>query len=84
MTYALELRSIGETASRHQIIPFVSPFLRELVNHYRLSEMPYSVRTVHLLSVEMNPGEMQFTLAKSVHSTARDFARCTTAAFEAL
>jgi len=36
------------------------------------------------LSVSMNPGEIQFTLANSVHSTAKLLAKCTTAALLAL
>src|SRR5215469_1528284 len=39
---------------------------------------------LHLLSVSMNPGEIQLTLAKSTHSTARLLARCRAAALEAL
>src|SRR5215469_1803963 len=39
---------------------------------------------LHLLSVSMNPGDMQLTLAKSTHSTARLLARCRAAALEAL
>lgn len=38
----------------------------------------------HLLSVSMKPGLTQFTLAKSTHSTAKLFAKCTTAALLAL
>lgn len=88
-TYPLQLGGIADSASRDHPQPFVEKFLWLLGQHCNtklasIQPFLFSWPEKEVLFVIIKPGEMQFTRAKSVHSTAKLLARCTAAALEAL
>lgn len=88
-TYGFQLRRVADSATRNHIQPLVKQLLwllgKHCNRHHLLAFKFYlTQRGDNSLLVMINPGEIQLTLAKSVHSTAKLLAKCTAAALDAL